>query len=374
VYYTPAAKAQDAHEAIRPTYVRNTPEDVRASLSPEQFKLYSLVWERFVSSQMIPARTVTSTADISAGEALFRASSTRTTLPGFQRVLSVLATKEQGKALPALAEGEALEFLRHISEQHFTSGPARYTDATIIKALEEKGIGRPSTYAPIISVLLDRYYVVRKSRQLVPTQLGRIINNLLTAQFPELLNENFTASLERRLDEVEERKASWDEVVSEFYRGFKVQVDHVMDTLESIKGVLDEPTEFICEKCGRPLVKKLGRYGFFLACTGFPECRNTRAVPLADCPKPGCGGKIIARRRKGGRGKEFYGCTNYPQCDFVTYYKPANASCPQCGHFLVEKQDKQRGSYKACINPQCDYLHTPDGASTEHQDAEDQSA
>ncbi len=374
VYYTPAAKAQDAHEAIRPTYVRNTPEDVRAALSPEQFKLYSLIWERFVSSQMIPARTVTNTADIRAGEALFRASSTRTSLPGFQRVLSVLATKEQGKALPALAEGEALEFLRHIGEQHFTSGPARYTDATIIKALEEKGIGRPSTYAPIISVLLDRYYVVRKSRQLVPTQLGRIINNLLTAQFPELLNENFTASMERRLDEVEERKASWDEVVPEFYRGFKVQVDHVMDTLESIKGVLDEPTEFTCEKCGRPLVKKLGRYGFFLACTGFPECRNTRAVPLADCPKPGCGGKIIARRRKGGRGKEFYGCTNYPQCDFVTYYKPANSSCPQCGHFLVEKQDKQRGSYKACINPQCDYLHTPDGAPIEHQEAEDQSA
>jgi DNA topoisomerase-1 len=378
VYYTPAAKAQDAHEAIRPTYVRNTPEDVRPALSPDQFKLYSLIWERFVSSQMNPARAVTSTADIRAGEALFRASSTKTSVPGFQRALSVLATKEQGKQLPALQEGEALEFLRHLPEQHFTSGPARYTDATIIKALEEKGIGRPSTYAPIISVLLDRYYVVRKSRQLVPTQLGRIINNLLTAQFPELLNENFTASLERKLDEVEERKERWDEVVAEFYRGFKPQVDHVMETLESIKGVLDEPTEFTCEKCGRPLVKKLGRYGFFLACTGFPECRNTRAVPLADCPKPGCGGKIIARRRKGGRGKEFYGCTNYPQCDFVTYYKPAGVSCPRCGQFLVEKQDKLRGSYRACINPECGYLHgaETDGpeAAAPHQDAEDQSA
>jgi len=378
VYYAPAAKAQDAHEAIRPTYVRNTPQDIRSALTPDQYKLYSLVWERFVSSQMTPAQAVTTTADIRAGEALFRASSTRMSSPGFQRALSVLATKEPGKALPAMTEGEVLEFLRHLSEQHFTSGPARYTDATIIKALEEKGIGRPSTYAPIISVLLDRYYVVRKSRQLVPTQLGRIINNLLTAQFPELLNENFTASLERKLDQVEERRERWEEVVAEFYRGFKVQVDHVMQTLESIKGVLDEPTEFTCEKCGRPLVKKLGRYGFFLACTGFPECRNTRAVPLADCPKPGCGGKIIARRRKGGRGKEFYGCTNYPECDFVTYYKPTNAKCPQCGYLLVEKQDKQRGTYKACINPQCDYLHTPDGASDPERDhppdAEDQSA
>ena len=243
VYYSPSAKAQDAHEAIRPTYVRNTPESIRPSLTPEQYKLYCLVWERFVSSQMNPAQTVTTTADIRAGEALFRASSTRVTQPGFQRVLSVLATKEQGKALPALAVGEALELLRHHPEQHFTSGPARYTDATIVKALEEKGIGRPSTYAPIISVLLDRYYVVRKSRQLTPTQLGRIINNLLTAQFPALLDESFTASLERRLDEVEEQREPWEQVVGDFYRGFKVQVDHVMETLESIKGVLDEPTD-----------------------------------------------------------------------------------------------------------------------------------
>jgi DNA topoisomerase-1 len=382
VYYSPSAKAQDAHEAIRPTYVQNTPQGIRASLTPEQYKLYALIWERFVSSQMTPAQAVTTTADIRAGEALFRASSTRISQPGFQRVLSVLATKEQGKALPALSVGEALELLRHHPEQHFTAGPARYTDATIVKALEEKGIGRPSTYAPIISVLLDRYYVVRKSRQLVPTQLGRIINNLLTAQFPDLLDENFTATLESRLDEVEEQRESWGQVVGDFYRGFKAQVDHVMETLESIKGVLDKPTDLACEKCGRPMVKKLGRYGFFLACTGFPECRNTKAVPLADCPKPGCGGKIIARRRKGGRGKEFYGCTNYPECDFVTYYKPSSSKCPQCGHFLVEKQDKQRGSYKACINPQCNYLHTPEGASGPEgaaeagrpAEAEDQSA
>jgi DNA topoisomerase-1 len=372
IRYTPAAKAQDAHEAIRPTYTQNTPESIKPFLSPEQFKLYSLIWERFVSCQMTNARTATTTVDFSAGEALFRASSTRTVVPGFQRVLSVLATKELGKALPALEPGEAVEFLRFLPEQHFTSGPPRYTDATIIKELEEKGIGRPSTYAPIISVLLDRYYVVRKSRQLVPTQLGRIINNLLTDSFPELVNVNFTAELERRLDEVEERKDSWLEVVTRFFGDFKHQVDHVMETLESIKGVLDEPTDLTCEKCGRPMVKKLGRYGFFLACTGFPECRNTKAVPLADCPKPGCGGKIIARRRKGGRGKEFYGCTNYPQCDFVSYYKPTNSKCPLCGQFLVEKQDKTRGLYKACSNPECSYVHGAEEPALAQ--VEDQSA
>lgn len=366
IYYAPAARAQDAHEAIRPTFVSNTPESVKPSLSSDQFKLYALIWERFVSSQMNPAKASTVTVDLQAGEALFRASSTRIVSRGFQKILHVLAIKGEGKALPALEVGEAVEALSFHPEQHFTSGPARYTDATIIKALEEKGIGRPSTYAPIISVLLDRYYVVRKSRQLAPTQLGRIISTLLTGSFPELVNVNFTAVLEKKLDDVEERKERWVDVVRSFYDGFKPQVDHVMQTLESIKGVLDEPTEFSCQMCGRPMVKKLGRYGFFLACTGFPECRNTKAVPLADCPRPGCTGKVIARRRKGGRGKEFYGCSNYPDCEFVTYYKPANSKCPRCGYFLVEKQDKQRGLYKSCINPQCDYLHT--------QEAEDQSA
>jgi DNA topoisomerase-1 len=281
-------------------------------------------------------------------------------------VLQVLAPKAARKALPRLEAGDSLEALRFHPEQHFTSGPARYTDATIIKALEEKGIGRPSTYAPIISVLLDRYYVVRKNRQLAATQLGRIINKLLTENFSELVNESFTASMEARLDDVEGGNESWVEIVKEFYREFKPQVDHVMETLESIKGVLDEPTDLVCEKCGRPMVKKLGRYGFFIACTGFPECRNTRPVPLADCPRPGCDGKIVARRALKRRGREFYGCSNYPDCDFLTYDKPTESICPHCGQFLVAKEDKQRGAYKACINPECDYLHT--------QESEDKSA
>jgi len=372
--YATGKGAQDAHEAIRPTYVTRTPAELKKHLTSEQYRLYAIIWERFVSSQMAPARTLTVTVDIAAGEApagspppaLFRATSTRMLEKGFQKALSVLAGRETTKALPALAVGEVLEWLRFHPEQHFTSGPARYTDATIVKTLEEKGIGRPSTYAPIISVLLDRYYVVRKARQLVPTVLGRIINDLLTREFPDLLDPGFTAGMEERLDGVEEGRSDWQSMIREFYGPFATRVHEVQHQLESQKGVMDEPTSEVCELCGRPMVKKLGRYGFFIACTGFPACRNTRPVPLAACPRPGCTGQVVARKRKKGRGREFYGCTRYPDCDFVTYDKPTDQRCPKCGMFLVEKEDRQRGAYKSCINPDCDYLHT--------REAEDQRA
>ncbi len=359
-FYAVGKGAQDAHEAIRPTYVSYTPAAVKEYLSKDQLRLYSIIWERFVSSQMTPAVTKTLSIDIAAGDALFRANATSTAVPGYQKVLKVLKSKEEDgtKRLPAMAEGESLEFLRFLPEQHFTTGPARYTDASIVKTLEELGIGRPSTYAPIISVLLDRYYVVRKNKQLQPTTLGRIISEILTDSFPDIVEVHFTADMEKRLDEVEENKEEWHRMIREFYGPFKHKVDHVMDTLESIKGVLDEQTDFKCEKCGRPMVKKLGRYGFFLACSGFPECMNTKSIPLADCPRPGCGGQIVARRKQGGRGKEFYGCTNYPTCDFITHYKPTSSKCPGCGWFLVEKADKKRGNYKACINPDCTFLHS----------------
>jgi DNA topoisomerase-1 len=360
VEYAMGKGAQDAHEAIRPTYVEKTPDSLKEHLGKDELRLYGIIWERFVSSQMSPARTRTTTYDIRMGDGLFRASTTRTLEPGFQRALKVLAAREGGKRLPVLQRDEVVPFEGLHPEQHFTSGPARYTDATIVKELEEKGIGRPSTYAPIISVLLDRYYVLRKSRQLVPTTLGRIISDILSRSFPDVLDVGFTAAMEKRLDEIEESGAPWDGMLREFYAPFKKQVEYVMETLESVKGALDEPTDQVCETCGRPMVKKLGRFGFFLACTGFPECRTTRPVPLADCPRPGCTGKIVARRKQGGRGKEFYGCTNYPACDFVSHFKPSNTICPRCGKFLVEKEDRQRGSYKACINPECDYLHTHD--------------
>ncbi len=361
-FYKSKAGAQDAHEAIRPTYITMTPESIKKYLTSEQFKLYSIIWERFVASQMTPAKVATTTVLLSAGKALFRASATVTRDRGFQSVFKILASKEREKKLPKLKEGEGVECVKYHPEQHFTSGPSRYTDATIVKALEENGIGRPSTYAPIISVLLDRYYVRRVNKQLVPTQLGRIINDILSKSFPDIINVHFTAEMEKKLDEVEENRIEWSSMIRDFYFPFKKKVEYVEQTLESVKGIMDEETEYKCELCGRPMVKKLGRYGFFLACSGFPECKNTKPVPLADCPRPGCDGKIVERRSKRGkgRGKVFYGCTNYPQCDFITYDKPTNQKCPKCGQFLVEKYDKQRGWYKACINPECDYLHTAD--------------
>ncbi|MBN2051255.1 MAG: type I DNA topoisomerase [Spirochaetales bacterium] len=356
--YSAGKGAQDAHEAIRPTYVTNTPDSVKEYLNRDQLKLYSIIWERFVASQMVQAVAATETLDLKIGKGIFRVSATRYEVKGFRKALKLLKSKEQTQKIPSMKTGDSLKVLGFTPEQHFTSGPSRYTDASIVKTLEEKGIGRPSTYAPIISVLLDRYYVVRKTRQLVPTTLGRIISDILVQSFPDIVNVDFTVKMEQKLDAVEDNRVEWHHMVDEFYRPLKDQVDHVEATLESVKGILDEPTDFVCEECGRPMVKRLGRYGFFLACSGFPECRNTKPIPLADCPRPGCDGKIVARKKQGGRGKEFYGCTNYPACDFITHYKPTSMKCPKCGYFLVEKTDKKRGNHKECINPDCDFLHT----------------
>ena len=355
VEYAVGKKAQDAHEAIRPTYVAYTPDSLKEFLSKDQLKLYGIIWERFVSSQMKPAKTKTVSADIQAGEGVFRVAGTKIIEKGFYRAMKYLASREEkGNPYPELRVGDRVNMESFHPEQHFTQGPPRYTDASIVKTLEEKGIGRPSTYAPIISVLLDRYYVTRSNKQLVPTVLGKLICAMLVEYFPHVVDAAFTASMETKLDEVEERHIRWPDMIREFYDPFKDQVEEIGKTLESFKGSLDEQTDMICEKCGKPMVKKLGRYGFFLACSGFPECRTTRSIPLATCPR--CGGDIVARKTKG-RGKEFYGCTNYPACDFITHFKPVSLSCPQCGQFLVERYDKKRGSHRACINPDCAYLH-----------------
>lgn len=357
--YATDKKSEDAHEAIRPTMVEYSPDSIAQYLNKDQLRLYSIIWERFVASQMIPARLRSTAVDVSAGDAIFRVNSSRVIEKGFQKVTKVLLGKEdRGGSVPELRVGEELKLVGYRPEQHFTQGPSRFTDASIIKMLEEKGIGRPSTYAPIISVLLDRYYVTRENKQLVPTTLGRIINDILVASFPDVVDSAFTAGMETMLDEVEDSKRDWVISLREFYGPFKAKVDTLMDTLESVRGSLDEATDQVCEKCGKPMVKKLGRFGYFLACSGFPECRNTKSVPLARCPRPDCGGEIVARRKSKGRGREFYGCTRYPDCDFVSYYKPTNSYCPQCGWFLVERFDKKQGSHKACINPDCDYLHT----------------
>jgi DNA topoisomerase-1 len=362
VEYAVGKNAQDAHEAIRPTYTEYTPESIKESLTKDQFRLYTIIWERFVSSQMNNAKSRTVSVDIKviAGqdEGLFRVSGSKLLEKGFYKAIKLLSSKEENSgSCPALKPGDKVKIDKFKPEQHFTQGPARYSDASIVRILEEKGIGRPSTYASIISVLLDRYYVTRSNKQLVPTLLGKLIYEVLVEHFPLYVDADFTASMETKLDEVEENKVSWPEMIREFWTPFKTTVDDVSKTIESFKGVLDEQTELTCEKCGKPMLKKLGRFGYFLACSGFPECRNTKSVPLAKCPK--CQGDIVARKTKG-RGKEFYGCTNYPECDFLSHFKPINQNCPKCGFFMVEKYDKKNGAHKACINPDCDYLHSAD--------------
>ena len=357
IHYAVGKSAQDAHEGIRPTYTTYTPESVKEYLSHDQFRLYSIIWERFVSSQMNNAKMVTTSVEIEAGDALFRVAASKISEKGFYQVIKLLSSKEEkSSSLPAMKEGEVLTVDNFHPEQHFTQGPARYTDASIVRMLEEKGIGRPSTYATIISVLLDRYYVTRSNKQLVPTQLGKMINKILVESFPAVINEEFTAKVENELDQVEEDKLVWNDIISDFYGPFKETVDNVMEHQESIKGFLDEQTDKVCELCGKPMVKKLGRFGFFLACSGFPECHNTKSIPLAKCPV--CGDGEIVERKTKGRGKAFYGCTNYPTCTFISHFKPIDQYCPKCGWFLVEKFDKKNGAYKSCINPDCDYLHT----------------
>ena len=362
IHYAVGKSAQDAHECIRPTYSKYTPDYVKDYLTRDQLRLYTIIWERFVSCQMTNAKTATTSVEIMAGDALFRVSASKLVEKGFYSVIKLLSAKEEVTGnLPSLKKDEVLESSHSFyPEQHFTQGPARYSDASIVRTLEEKGIGRPSTYAPIISVLLDRYYVTRNNKQLMPTILGKMICKILVEAFPDVINEHFTAEVENTLDNVEQDKIVWNNMIRDFYGPFKKRCDEVETSVESIKGFLDEPTEEVCDKCGKPMVKKLGRFGYFLACSGFPECHNTKSIPLAKCPKEGCDGEIVARKTRG-RGKEFYGCTNYPKCDFISHFKPLeNQYCPKCGWFLVEKFDKKNGSYKSCINPDCDYLHSAD--------------
>ena len=361
ITYAVGKGAQDAHECIRPTYVNYTPDDVKEYLTRDQLRLYTLIWEKFVSCQMSSAKSETTSVDIQSGDALFRASASRLTERGFYKVIKILSSKDEiSGSLPPLKKGDSLSALKFHPEQHFTQGPARYTDASMVKILEEKGIGRPSTYAPIISTLLDRYYVQRSNKQLIPTELGKMVCKILVEAFPEVINEDFTAEVETRLDDVEKGNIVWNGFIGEFYGPFRDRIAEVEKSQESMKGFLDEVTEVKCDKCGRPMLKKLGRFGYFLACTGFPECRNTKSIPLAKCPMPGCDGDIVERKSKG-RGRKFYGCTNHPKCSFLTHFKPIGSSCPKCGWFLVEKFDKRNGNYKSCINPECDYLHSETG-------------
>ncbi|MEM5948671.1 type I DNA topoisomerase [Spirochaetia bacterium 38H-sp] len=362
-YYSKGGNAQDAHEAIRPTFVEYTPDYLKNYLSRDEHRLYSIIWERFVASQMNNSSVKTVSVDIGAGEAVFRTGFSEVVDKGFLAALSLLKPADEKKSIPVLNEGDSLKLEEFIPEQHFTSGPSRYTDATIVKAMEELGIGRPSTYAPTISVLFDRFYVQRKNKQIVPTALGKMVNDILVSSFPDVLDVDFTARMESRLDMVESGEEKWVDMISDFFFPFKEKVEHVMEHLESVKVSMDEETGEVCPKCGRPMVKKIGRYGYFIACTGFPECRYTMPIPVADCPVDGCGGKIVERKSRGKRGRTFYGCTNYPDCTFLSPYPLTDVRCPTCGWPLVEKSQKG-DSVKVCINPDCDYLHDGDAVSS----------
>ncbi|HNR89628.1 MAG TPA: type I DNA topoisomerase [Spirochaetota bacterium] len=343
--------SQDAHEAIRPTDVNRTPESIREDLSAEQFKVYDLIWRRFVSSQMTPEVSNVVTVIIDAGEVEFRASGSTTIFKGFAAVEKEDKTKKM--QVPEFAPGDEPALKEYAPEQHFTSPPPRYNDASLVKFLEESGIGRPSTYAPTINTLIKRYYVTRSGRQLVPTVLGRLINTIMSKHFPTLVSIDFTANMEEKLDLIEESKSDWKSMLRSFHGPFKEVVDTAADAIEEMKSILDEPTDLICEKCGRNMVKKLGKYGFFLACPGFPECRNSKTLPLGKCPVDGCDGDIVKKSSK--KGRAFYGCSKYPACVFITNDEPSDKHCPKCGGLLFKKRVKGKGEMLTCQNVECDY-------------------
>jgi DNA topoisomerase-1 len=319
--YKSKKDAQGAHEAIRPTSVFRHPKDVEAFLTPDQIKLYTLIWRQTVSSQMTPAIVAQDTVEILAGDFLFRASGSRIEFAG----CLVLQERDEEKdnPLPHLEPGEKLDLLNLLHDQHFTKPPARYTDASLVKALEEKGIGRPSTYAPTIATLTERHYANREGGSIIPTELGILVTDLLVKHFSKLLDFEFTAKMEEELDEVEEGKAEWVEVIREFYKLFSGQIDEAKSQMQTVKRE-NEPTNEICEKCGKPMVIKWGRRGRFMSCSGWPECRNAKSIST-EVPCPQCGqGKLVARRARSGRGRPFFGCTKYPECTFITNRLPSS--------------------------------------------------
>ena len=353
--YKGRASAQDAHEAIRPTLIDNEPQKIKEHLSNDQFKLYKLVYERFLASQMSDARYATTTASIDANGCIFRANGVRTLFDGFTAVYTEGRDDVQEKegTLPELHENDTLERTKIDSEQRFTQPPPRYTEATLVKTLEEKGIGRPSTYSPTISTIIDRGYVSREKKLLVPTELGFVVTGLMCEHFSDIADVKFTAGMEEKLDGVESGKDEWKTVIREFYGPFKIALDKAEKEIEIID-IPDEISDVKCDKCGALMVYKTGRYGRFLACPNFPACRNTKAiVEKIDVPCPKCGSALV--KRKGKRGKTFYGCERYPDCDFVSWDKPTNIRCEKCGGMMVQKIGRN-GSYVICMDKDCGHI------------------
>ena len=345
-----ATAAQDAHEAIRPSMPELTPDEVEQSISGDTAKLYRLIWSRFMASQMADCIQDTVSASITAGEYLFRASGFRVSFDGFTALYeeSTDDTKKKETALPPLEEGQKLALKKLTADQKFTQPPPLYTEATLIHALEENGIGRPSTYAPIITTIVDRGYVEKDQKKLKTTPLGQAVNTVMMEQFPDIVNVKFSADMEKKLDVVEAGEADWVKTIDEFYQGFEKSLEQAEKNMEGKRiKVEDIPTDEICEKCGRPMVIKSGRYGKFVACSGFPECRN--AHPLVKdtgglCPLDG--GHMLVR--KSAKGRVYYGCSNYPKCNYMTWDEPVPERCPQCGSTLFKKKGQLYCAKEGC--------------------------
>src|SRR6056297_2986002 len=348
VYGKKGSNTQDAHEAIRPTSAFRSPDKIKKYLSNAQKSLYTLIWNQFIGSQMKPAVYETYTIDILNGKYNFRYNGSKLIFDGF---LKLFDSDNNDDKIQGVVEGDAIKAEEINPEQHFTNPPPRFTEASLVKTMEEEGIGRPSTYAPTLSKIVSRNYVDKKNKYFIPTDLGKTVNELLTEYFPDVTDTEFTAQLEKRLDEIEDGKEKWQQILKDFYKEFDERLKVARENMEKVN--MDIETDIKCDKCGRPMVIKHGRYGKFLACSGFPECKNTKPYLDkigVDCPK--CeDGEVVKRKSK--KGKTFYGCSNYPDCDFVSWDKPTNKKCPKCGSMMVEKYSKKRGAYYKCTNKEC---------------------
>lgn len=362
--YRAKKSAQDAHEAIRPTSSVSTPEKLKSKLKPDLYKLYRLIWLRFMASQMSDAVLDMVSADISTGKYLVKASGSEVKFAGFMTlyVEGKDEAEEKSTKLPKLEEGQSLLLSKIDPQQHFTQPPPRYTEASLVKAMEEDGIGRPSTYAPTIATISARGYVAKDGKSIYPTELGFITTDLMKENFPDIVDVDFTAHMEDEIEDVADGTVSWKEIIRQFYGPFKKTLDEAEEKIGNVE-IKDEESDVVCEKCGRKMVYKQGRFGKFLACPGFPECRNTKAIVNtidAKCPK--CGGKVIVRKSK--KGVTFYTCENSPECDFISWNEPTDEKCPKCGNSLMKvRAFKGRGplSYK-CFNEECDYETKPSSA------------
>ena len=357
-FFKSRKNAQDGHEAIRPSMPSLEPDKIKSSLTLDQYKLYKLIWSRFTASQMAECVQKTTQADIEANGYTFKASGYYVSFPGFTAlyVEGKDEAEEKSSQLPELEKDMPVRLKELKKNQHFTQPPARYTEASLIKTLEEYGIGRPSTYAATITTLTSREYVKREAKTLVPTELGEVITKLLKERFPNIVNVKFTAEMEEELDSVESGDVQWDELLAEFYSDFEQTLKDAKAEMEGVKLKLKEDeTDIVCEKCGRKMVVKVGRYGKFIACPGYPDCKNIKKYVEKTgtvCPK--CGGDIIVKHTKTKR--IFYGCSNYPECDFVSWNEPTNEKCPQCGEVLYKKKGKKPTLF--CAKEGCGYTQT----------------